>query len=196
MKKAWIVSMALAWTCAAAGAAFADQGFTADMVMHTGAEQLTGKISYSQQKMRFEMPQSIMITRLDKQVTWLVMPAQEMYMEQQVDPKAAVSASKEVPGEIERKSLGKEKNVNGHDAEKFEVAYTDPSGSRSSIYQWIASDVPLPVRVAAVDGSWSVDYQNIVAGDVPGSLFEVPAGYKKFAMPAGFGPGTAEPPQE
>ena len=49
--------------------------------------------------------------------------------------------------------------MNGRDSEKFKVSYME-GGRTEAIYQWIASDVSLPVRVAAVDGNrvMEIDY--------------------------------------
>jgi hypothetical protein len=90
--------------------------------------------------------------------------------------------------------MGKE-NVNGQDAEKFQVSYTE-NGRAETIYQWIAGGSSLPVRVASADGTWQVDYLNIRAGDQPDSLFEVPPGLQKMSIPSMAGLMEANPAQE
>jgi hypothetical protein len=50
------------------------------------------------------------------------------------------------------------------------------------MYQWISKGIAMPVKMAAVDNSWIVEYKNIKTGKQPDSLFEIPAGYQSFAM--------------
>lgn len=193
MKKFLMMVFVLA-ACSQGAPVWAAESFSADMVSESAGQKIQGKLYFAPGKMRFEMSGTIIITRLDKQVAWMLMPDEGMYMEQPVDPKAAVSASKEVAGEIERTPMGKE-SMNGRDSEKFKVSYTE-GGRTEAIYQWIASDVSLPVRVAAVDGSWQVDYLNVHAGEQPAALFEVPAGLQKMSIPSMAGLMEANPAQE
>ncbi len=164
-----------------AGWAFSAGGFSADMVSRSQGQQVEGKIYFSEGKARMEMMQTIMITRLDRKVSWMIMTSEKMYMEQPFDPSVTAKVSKEMPGELERVPLGAE-TVDGKPAQKFKVTYSQ-NGRQDSIYQWIgASD--FPVKVEATDGSWSVEYRNVTVGPQPDSLFEVPDGYQKFAMPS------------
>ena len=39
----------------------------------------------------------------------------------------------------------------------------------------------MPVKTAALDNSWEMEFKNIRTGSQPESLFEVPAGYKKLS---------------
>jgi outer membrane lipoprotein-sorting protein len=160
--------------------------FSADMVMTTKDMKSTGTIYFEPNKFRMDMhsPQKMStITRLDKKVMWSIMPEQRMYMQMPLNLENSPAVEEKMNGEIDRKLVGSE-NVNGHPTKKYLVTYR--SGDRKEqVYQWLATDINFPVRTAAVDGSWSQDYKNIKIGSQPGSLFEVPAGYKKFAMPAG-----------
>lgn len=89
--------------------------------------------------------------------------------------------SKNFDGEIERTSLGAE-TVNVWQTEKFKVAYTEGKGI-VSVYQWL-NNAQIPVKVEAVDGSWSMEYKNISTAAQPADFFEVPAGYEKMVMPS------------
>lgn len=82
---------------------------------------------------------------------------------------------------VSRQLLGKE-TVNGRAAEKYKVTY-ETNGRQESILQYV-SDGWIPVRVQSEDGTWSVDYQNVSVGAQSPDLFELPAGYRKFEMPA------------
>ena len=154
--------------------------FSADMVTTANGQTMAGKIFVTKEKTRVEMPQSIMITRLDKKLAWVIMPGEKMYMEHPMDPTMIAKVSKEMPGETERVSMGPEP-VDGHPAQKFKITYTQGS-KQESVYQWVGeSDIPL--KVQSLDGRWTVEYKNLNLGAQDDSLFEVPAGYEKFTMP-------------
>ncbi len=127
------------------------------------------------------MPESLMILRNDLGVMWMVMPSQSLYMEQPIDLSMAAKTSSTMPGEIERIPQGSE-SVHGKAAEKFKVTY-EAAGRRDSVYQWIAQG-QIPVRTQSLDGSWTVDFKNVSTGPQSPDLFEVPPGFKKFAVPS------------
>lgn len=164
----------------------ASKEFSADMVSRSGGETVRAKIYVAADKMRTEMSDNIMITRFDKNLVLVVMPSQRMYMEQPIDRKMVPQTAKKFEGEIERVPLGVE-TVDGKPAEKFKVTYTEGS-KRVSVYQWIR-DSEFPVKIEAVDGSWSVEYKNLSVGSQPNALFEPPAGFQKFSMPFSAGSG-------
>ncbi len=154
--------------------------FSADMVTTGEGMTINAKVFVSADKSRMETPQSVTISRMDKKVVWILMPEQKMYMEQAFDPSKAMASSEKVEGEVERTPLGKDA-VNGRMADKYKVTYKI-EGNKNEMFQWIESGSSLPVKSAAVDGSWSVEYRNIKTGPQPDSLFEIPADYKKFSM--------------
>ena len=156
------------------------QEFSADMVSRSGRQTVQAKFYVSGDKMRTEMPGNVVIMRLDKNLTWIIMLQQRMYMEQPLKPKDLPKTSKELGGEIERISLGME-TVDGKPAEKFKVVYTEGS-ARLTVYQWIR-DSKFPVKIEAENGSWSVEYKNLSVGPQPAALFELSPGLQKLSMP-------------
>lgn len=156
------------------------QEFSADMESRVGKETTSAKIYVSGPKVRMEMAEMTMIILNDKKISLMVMPAEKMYMEHPIDTQRAPKVEKNFDGEIERVSMGKE-TVNGQDTEKFKVTYLE-NGKTVSAYQWL-KDQTIPVRIEAVDGSWSMDYKNLKIGAQPADLFEPPAGYAKMGMP-------------
>lgn len=156
------------------------QEFSADMVMTQNGVTTNAKVFMSGQKSRMEAPGSISISRMDKKVMWILMPEQKMYMEQAFDPSKMMASSEKVEGELERTPLGKD-TVDGKVTDKYKVTY-EIQGMRNEMYQWIESGFNFPIKTSSLDGSWSAEYRNIKTGPQPDSLFEVPAGYKKFSM--------------
>lgn len=168
-------------------ASAAQQDFSADVVAHGRDGSFSGKICMGNGNVRMEATQGITISRQDKKVVWVIMPSEGMYMEQPFDPKDAIAQVAAKSGEAERKSLGPD-TVNGKKTEKFQVTYNQ-GGVRSSVYEWVDHSIEMPVKIAATDKSWSMEYKNIKAGPQDPNLFEVPKGYQKLdlsSLPSGF----------
>jgi outer membrane lipoprotein-sorting protein len=199
MKKNLSVSILTMFLVCMAATALALE-FSSDMVMTSQGQTQTSKIWSKDKKVRMESgaQPGYTIMRMDKNVMWMVMPDQKSFMEMKYDPSKQPRTDEKVQGEVSRKLIGTE-TVNGHPAKKYEVTYTEAGRTEKTerMYQWIATDINFPVRVAAVDGSWVVDYKNIKMSSQADSLFEVPAGYQKVAMPGSgsmSGPGSASVP--
>ena len=157
------------------------QEFSADVVTADGRAVSRGKTYVARDKHRMEIPGAVIITRLDQDKSWVFIPEERIYLEQPIDRKFVSSASEKMANETGREPLGTEM-VDGKSARKYRVSYLDGTGP-AVILQWIDEDTGIPVRTAAVDGSWSVEYRNIKVGPVDPELFEIPKGYVPVAMP-------------
>lgn len=154
--------------------------FSADMVSSSPQGKFTVKLYVSGDKSRMEMPEAITVSRMDKKVVWMLMPQEMMYMEQPIDPRTVASTQEKVAGEIERKAEGTEM-INGRLTTKYRVTFEVP-GRQESVFQWIDEKDHIPVKTAAVDGSWSSEFKNIKSGPQDPALFEVPTGYRKMSL--------------
>jgi hypothetical protein len=157
---------------------------SADTIMSTSGHVMKGKIFIKDKKIRMENEgqPGYNIMRGDKSLMWMVMPSSKSYMEMKSDPSNRPKTEEKMPGEISRKKVGSEK-IDGHPTDKYEITYTN-KGKTDKIYQWIATDINFPIKIAAVDGHFTQEYKNIKMGGQPDSLFELPSGYKKMDMPA------------
>lgn len=155
------------------------EDFSADMINTTKGGIFKGKIFISKDKMKMETQEGITITRMDRKVVWILMPKDKMYMEQPFDPSKAVATSEKVNGEIERKLLGQE-TVDGKMTNKYQIVYNQ-NGKRETIFQWLAVGLMIPVKTAAGDNSWIMEYKNIKTGKQSDALFEVPVDYQKLS---------------
>jgi hypothetical protein len=158
------------------------------VVNTAGGRAFKGKVFVTKQKMRMESPQGITITRMDKNIVWILMPQQQMYMEQPLTSSNIAATTEKMPGEIERQFMALE-IIEGRMAKKYKIVY-EYNGNRTAILQWIIQDLGIPAKTAAEDGSWTMEYKNIKMGKQSDVLFEVPAGYKKFS----YGMGTSSFP--
>ena len=159
--------------------------FSADMIVTDAKGNVTtGKIYMKgNKKVRQEVKSgddvSVTILRLDKKVSWTLMP-EKQYMEvafnfdpNQLNPDFA----------YEMKTIGNE-TVNGYSCQVVEYVYKDKK--LGSLVQWIADDLGFAVKTQTKNARGkvesTVEYKNIAVGPQPDNLFEIPAGYKKFSL--------------
>ena len=184
MKHAWS-ALTICWTLLFPWHTAWGLDFSAEQTVRSGQQSVTGKIYFkAADRFRIEMASpegpKVAIHRLDKVVTWLLLP-NKTYVElpiqiDQILPLMALN----VEGEVKRKLVGKEE-VGGRQTQKYEVI-VDVKGSKQVVYQWIAPDINFPMKMASADGSWERAYTYVKEGPQPASLFELPAGYTKAPL--------------
>jgi outer membrane lipoprotein-sorting protein len=164
-------------------------GFSADFSMTDAKGKVaTGKIFVQGLKIRQETnakgQNAITILRMDKKITWTLMPDSKQYMEIAIpfDPNHPVENNKDF--EYEKTVLGNE-TVNGYDCQVEQ--YTYKNKKYGIMTQWVANQLGYAVKYQNKNSNGKVtttmDYTNIKTGKQDDSLFEVPAGYEKFALP-------------
>jgi hypothetical protein len=151
---------------------------TADTVTKTGKKTSPGKIFVKGDKYRLETAYTpiFYIGRGDKGVFWEINGAEKTYAEGKLTPATKPKIDEKLPGEISRKSVGTE-TIDGHPVKKSEVSVKEGSKTEA-YYQWWATDISFPVKLANTNGSWSVEYKNIKKGAAD-SLFELPPGLQQ-----------------
>ena len=161
------------------------QEMSTTIVSTSGGRTNKSKLNMKADKMRMESEMAggtYTIVRRDLKKVWMVMPATKSYMEMSEGKKEDVPIPEEkVKGEVSRKSVGSE-TIDGHPCTKYEVTAKMDDKTMTS-YQWWATDINFPVKAAAVDNSWSVEYKDIKFGPQPDNLFELPAAYQKMSIP-------------
>jgi hypothetical protein len=194
--KTSVLLLALATTCA-----FAQTEFSGEIV-NTGIAggEKQAKIYVAKDKIRIEpqagktrgMAGGAVLINLEKQTSTMLMDQQQMYMEMPAqmanrqnqwnffrtgDVENACSDWLQLPqnkgGTCHR--AGSE-TVNGRDTIKFEG--TNAKGESGTV--WVDPKLRFPVKWQGKNGSGEL--RNIQEGSQPASLFEVPAGYRKFDM--------------
>ena len=177
MKRFAVWVMACAGVLFLAGGVF-EQEFSADIVTNSKEGSSRGKVFVAKDKIRMEMQSAITIARVDQKKAYMLMPQQKMYMEMPSDATNLATALEKVPGEISRKLIATE-TIDGRQVEKYEVAY-DYQGKAETINIWLSKELHFPLKSAALDNSWSVEYTNVIEGPQKQELFELPSGYTKF----------------
>jgi len=191
----FVVTLLLACT---GGAWAADRDFSATIVTESEGNVTTSKICTSGMKSRMEVlgkkDNAIVIGRRDKNVSWMVMPAQHMYMEMPFRQDTATRLN-EPDAKVDKKLVGSDK-VDGHPCKKYHVTTTIDK-KKDSGYSWEASDLGnMMVKYQTEDGKMTTTWKDIkFGGGSDDSLYEVPAGYKKMNMPSMPGQGGAPRPR-
>lgn len=161
------------------------QEFSADMVTKSKGITTKSKLFVTKEKTRVEMPDqksgkvTVIITRVDKKVSWILMPG-NLYMEQAYKTENTAVTKDKMSGEVERKHMGKEK-INGVDTDKYKITIVQKD-VKSILFAWFDKD-GFPVKTADEKETWSSEYLNMKKGKQSASLFEIPNGYTKFTMP-------------
>lgn len=163
--------------------------FSADTVTKMGKMTRTGKIYRQGKKFRQDISSGGMkrtvIMRPDKKVVWILNPAAKTYMEMPQRPGADASNPYD-PEKLKKfgtvKNLGTEK-IGGFECDK--MLFTPKQKQMGTSTTWIAKELKWPLKTVAKSprGTVTTETKNIKTGSVPSSLFELPKGYKKEAMP-------------
>jgi hypothetical protein len=149
---------------------------TADMITKDGKITSKGRVYVNGSKMRADKGNTPIynIVRGDKGVLWQVNGAENTYVEAKITPALNLWTTEKIPGEVNRKEIGSEK-IDGYSVKKYEVSVKQGKNT-STYHQWIATDLRFPVKVANLNGKWSIEYKNIKKGTPADAMFNLPKG--------------------
>lgn len=161
--------------------------FSADMTTTDAKGKVaTGKIFIKgYQKIRQEISAegqtSVTILRLDKKVSWTLMP-ENQYLE------VAMPFDTQHPEdsgiEYETTEIGNE-TINGYDCKVTQ--YTYKQKKYGILIQWVSTKLNFAIKSQSKNAKGKVtntiEYTNIKTSAQPDSLFEIPSGYQKMGLP-------------
>jgi outer membrane lipoprotein-sorting protein len=187
LAKSLFIAAASALVLAQAAAA---AQFSADFVQKIGGRSTTGKVYVQGDKIRREATrgaeQTIVISRMDKRIVWMLHPAQKSYMEMSFEKNRPYILN-DPKWQQELKKLGTltrdgQETVNGYPCDKYVLVYRDKA--MGTQYQWISKKLKFPIKIETKGSRFPmvIEYKNIKERRLADSLFEVPAGYKKMSM--------------
>jgi hypothetical protein len=181
---------------------FAQKSFSATAVMSTSGGSDRGmnmefNMAMSGGKTRVEMDMSKMmgasggagipgmdkiinITLPTKKVIYQIIPGMKGYCEMPILDGSATTAGAEA--KVVRKSQGME-TVEGYVCEKMLTTVTSADGTKTDITTWEAKPlggIPVKTEIPTADGKMTMLYKNIKTSKPADSLFEIPAGLKKY----------------
>ena len=154
--------------------------FTADQITKIDGRTHKAFIYYRDQMWRIEHhslgPVNVTIVRKDKQVVWHLLSRMKHFKTLPYDAEQELRVMPALEGEISRQEIGTEVRE-GHPTILYEV--TTRQGDRvEQYYQWIATDLQFPMKLAKKDGSWIVEYQHVKMRAVSDYLFNLPVNFQ------------------
>jgi hypothetical protein len=154
--------------------------FTADQITKVGGQTRKANLYYRDDRWRLEHhsmgPVNVTIVRKDKQVMWLLLSRMKHFKTMPYDPEQAPKVSEHLEGEVSREEIGTETRE-GHPTILYEV--TVRLGDRTDVYyQWFATDIKFPMKLARKDGRWIVEYQHVKLRSVTDYLFQLPVNFQ------------------
>jgi len=187
-----LVSGLLGFAVSAGAAEKSTPEYSADSTMETADAVMSGAVYVAPGKERRENvmdgEKSVMIIRHDKNVVWMLMPADKMYTEmkpgQSGGRKDDLSAYK-----IDQTTVGPD-SVNGIQATKSKIIMTGPKGDKLGGFWWTTGEgIVVKIDAIAVDKNskerFKTELKNLKIGKQNPSLFEIPDGYSKMDMGMG-----------
>ena len=154
--------------------------FTADRI--TKIDGRTGKanIYYRDNMWRIEHhtmgPVNVSIVRKDKQVVWMLLSRMKHFKTVPYSADQDLWVTEKLDGEVSREEIGQETRE-GHPTILYEVV--TKHGERTEVYyQWLATDIHFPMKLAKKDGSWIVEYQHVKLRAVTDYLFQLPLNFQ------------------
>lgn len=154
--------------------------FTADQVTKIDGKLHKSYIYYRDAMWRIEHhstgPVNVSIVRKDKQIVWLLLSRMKHFKTIPYSPDHDLRVSAQLEGEISRQEIGSEVR-DGHPTVLYEV--TTKQGERvDAYYQWVATDIHFPMKLAKKDGSWIIEYHHVKMRSVSDYLFNLPVNFQ------------------
>jgi hypothetical protein len=154
--------------------------FTADRVMKMDGRTAKSIVYYRDNMWRIEHhamgPVNVSIVRKDKQVVWLLLSRMKHFKTVPYSSDQDLFVTERLEGEVSREEIGKETRE-GHPTILYEVV--TKQGERTEVYyQWVATDIHFPMKLAKKDGSWIVEYQHVKMRSVSDYLFQLPVNFQ------------------
>ncbi len=171
-------ALMLSWTVGIMDAGALE--FTADQVTKINGRTQKSNIYYRDNMWRIEHhtmgPVNVSIVRKDKQVVWLLLSRMKHFKTVPYKADQDLKVSEHLEGEVSREEIGTETRE-GHPTILYEVTVKD--GERTEVYyQWLATDIHFPMKLAKKDGSWIVEYQHVKFRPLIDYLFQLPLNFE------------------
>jgi hypothetical protein len=154
--------------------------FTADQITKIDGRTHKAFIYYRDQMWRIEHnslgPVNVTIVRKDKQLVWHLLSRMKHFKTLPYDADQELHVTPRLEGEISRQEIGAEVRE-GHPTILYQVT-TKQGEHVEEYYQWIATDLHFPMKLAKKDGSWIVEYQHVKLRSVIDYLFQLPLNFE------------------
>ena len=107
---------------------------------------------------------------------WLLLSRMRHFKTMPYDPDQAPKVYEKLDGEVKREQIGTE-TLDGHPTTLYQVTVRD-ANREDVYYQWLATDIRFPLKLARKDGSWQVEYRHVKLRPVSDFLFQLPVNFQ------------------
>ncbi len=128
-------------------------------------------------------PVDATIVRKDKGVMWLLQAAFRQFMTLAYDPVEEILVGERPSGEVSREAIAAE-TLFGHPTTVYRLAVRGANGSVDVYYQWLATDLHVPLRVVRKNRDWLMEYPRLRITHHADMLFDVPRFYQAAPPPS------------
>ena len=192
MLGAWLAAIVfLPGAAFAAGFSQPTVEYSADRVMGTDGQTMSGKVfsAPGKERMELESAQVVTIMRLDKKLMWTLMPSDKKYMENNFSEQQGKRGKGDYREcDVKQTDAGKE-TVNGFPTRKMTMEISCPGDDKQTGTIWLTKENILMRMEASKAGAPKkdvirIELKNLKIGKQDAALFEIPAGYTKMEMPS------------
>ena len=169
----WLIPVVLEGSVQSAAAL----DFSAERIVKSGQSVVTAHVNAKDDRWRFEYahPQqgaTIMIVRIDKQHSWLILSKRRQYLEIPIAADHLLTVTERMDGEVSRELVGDE-TLSGHPTELFEVTVSE-DGETRQFYRWVTKAQRFPLKTVSKQGKWSEEFRRPIFTEQSLFLFELP----------------------
>lgn len=168
--------------------------FSADQIVKMDGKTRKTTMYYRDDMWRLEHhdrgPVNITIVRKDKQVVWLLLSRMKHFKTEPYSASWAPQITTTMQGETAREVIGQEE-FDGHPTTLYDVT-VDRGEGPERYYQWVATDLNFPVKLAKNDASWIIEYRHLKIRRVSDYLFQLPVNFQPLET---FDGPTSDRPQ-
>jgi hypothetical protein len=123
-------------------------------------------------------PVNVTIVRKDKGLVWLLLSRTNQFKTVPFNNKAhAPQVTERLEGEVSREAIGRE-ILHGHPTTVYRITVKTVEGGTAVYYQWLATDIRFPLRLARKDSDWLTEFTNVRLTHLSNSLFRLPRNYQ------------------
>lgn len=122
-------------------------------------------------------PVSITIGRKDRGLVWLLLSRTNRFKTEAYNEALAPLVTERLEGEVSREAIGREV-LHGHPTTVYRITVHAAEGGTVVYYQWLATDIRFPLRLARKDSDWLIEFANVRLTQLSESLFRLPRNYQ------------------
>ena len=154
--------------------------FVAEQITRIDGHSRRASIYYRDDRWRIEHndlgPVNVTIARKDRQVMWCLLSRLKHFKTLSLDQAQAPRVAVLLDGEVGREEIGTE-ILDGHPTTLYEVTVATNMQQTEVFYQWLATDIQFPLKLAKKNGNWIVEYRRVKLRSVSEQMFQLPLNY-------------------